>query len=124
VYLDWCEATVSHPFFSAVRFLASARFHSRAVREDPVLFTRLRDAYLRPWSGHEPAVRLVEAYELAWQLQPLQYALTYWHLITQLRSEGLASDAWERRSVAAASLRRLLVQPERLTGVGDGDGGG
>ena len=107
VFVDWGEATVSHPFFSPVRFLVSAHFRGRAVREDPALAARLRDAYLEPWGRHASPTRLVEEFALARALQPLQYALTYRQL---LADAGPAAPGWERRTVAAASLRRLLAQ--------------
>jgi hypothetical protein len=111
VFFDWCEATVSHPFFSAIRFLASARWHGRFVRDDPALYARLRDAYLGPWADREPSPRLLTAFELARAIQPLQHALTYWHLLRLLVvSDRRAGDRWERRTVIAASLRRLLEQ--------------
>jgi hypothetical protein len=114
VFLDWCEATVSHPFFSVVRFLSSAWWHGRAVRDAPDLYARLLDSYLRVWTFAEPMERLAKAFELAEVLQPLQYALTYWHLLGQLIAEGTPGTRWERRRLIALSLRRLLAQGERL----------
>jgi hypothetical protein len=111
VFVDWGEATVSHPFFSPVRFLAAAVFRGRAVREDPALAARLRDAYLEPWTVLAPPGRLAEAFALARALQPLQYALTYRQL---LAAAGPAAPIWERRTVAAVSLRRLLTQQALL----------
>src|SRR5262245_33494028 len=111
VFVDWGEATVSHPFFSPVRFLASVRFRGRAVRADPALEARLRDAYLEPWMCLAPLVRLTAAFALARALQPLQYALTYRQL---LAAAGPASPRWERRTVATASLRRLLAHQALL----------
>jgi hypothetical protein len=57
---------------------------------------------------------LVNAFELARALQPVQHALTYGHLYRRLASEGSAHRAWERRGVAAASLKRLLDQSASL----------
>jgi hypothetical protein len=64
-------------------------------------------ASLEPWTALAPPGRLVEAFELAGALQPLQYALTYRQL---LAAAGPAAAIWERRTVVAVSLRRLLVQ--------------
>jgi hypothetical protein len=38
----------------------------------------------------------------------LQYALTYQHLAHLLAAEGKVASVWERRGVAASSLKRLL----------------
>jgi hypothetical protein len=114
VFFDWCEATLSHPFFSAVRFLLSARWQGRAVRDDPDLYARLRDAYLAPWTPFAPMRHLTETWELASALQPLAYALTYWHLLHALAASGQRADVWERRGVVAASLRRLLDEYARM----------
>jgi hypothetical protein len=111
VFVDWCEATVSHPFFSPVRFLAAAHARGRAVGEDPALDARLRAAYLEPWTALAPPGRLAEAFGLACALQPLQHALTYRQL---LAAAGPAARTWERRTVAAVSLRRLLAQQALL----------
>jgi hypothetical protein len=77
------------------------------VRDDPGLSARLRAAYLEPWTPVAPAARLLEAFEVARPLQALQYALTYRHL---LAAAGPAGAVWERRTMVAVSLRRLLAQ--------------
>lgn len=110
VFFDWCEATVSHPFFSPVRFLASATWKGEPVGSTPELYARLRGAYLQRWTVFEPAEKLVEAFGLARALQPVHHALTYWHLYRFLAAEGGMHQAWERRGVAALSLKRLLDQ--------------
>ena len=100
---------MSHPFFSAVRFLVSTTWKGRPVRDTPEIYARLRDAYLQPWAEFASVDRLVAAFELARLLQPLQYALTYWHLWQLLAHEGIHLR-WERRGVAARSLKGLLGQ--------------
>jgi hypothetical protein len=101
------------PLVCRVRALvvASAHFRGRALREVPALSARLRDAYLEPWTALARPERLIEAFALAYALQPLQYALTYRQL---LAAAGPAAPIWERRTVAAASRRRLLAQQTLL----------
>jgi len=110
VFVDWCEASLSHPFFSAVRFLASAEWEGRPLREQPSVATRLRDAYLEPWSRYGSVDRLSRAFALAQALQPLHHALTYQHLWHLLAAESSAAHTWERRGVTAQSLRSFLRQ--------------
>jgi aminoglycoside phosphotransferase (APT) family kinase protein len=112
VFFDWCEATVSHPFFSPVRFLAAASRDGAPVRAQSDLYARLRDTYLRRWSAFKPVEDLVAAFELARMLQPVHHALTYWHLQRVLAADGDLHRTWERKGVAAASLKRLLDQGE------------
>jgi hypothetical protein len=114
VFLDWCETSLSHPFFSAVRFLASAQWDGLPVREQPNVEARLRDAYLEPWSPYGSIDRLGQAFALAQPLQSLHHALTYQHLWRLLAAETSAAHTWERRGVAARSLKRLLSQRDAL----------
>jgi aminoglycoside phosphotransferase (APT) family kinase protein len=114
VFFDWGEATVTHPFCSPVRFLASATWHGTPVRSIPDLYARLRDAYPPQWTAFQLAEALLDAFELARALQPVHHALTYWHLYRLLAAEGDAHRVWERRGVAAASLQRLLDQRQSL----------
>lgn len=114
VFLDWCEASVSHPFFSAVRFLESSWWDSRPVREQPDVVARLRAAYLEPWARYGPRATLVEAITLAAALQPLHHALTYRHLWHLLAADTPGACGWERRTVAARSAKRPLTRWEEL----------
>jgi hypothetical protein len=42
---------------------------------------------------------------------------TYWHLLRLHLADGQPVDAWERRGVVALSLRRLLDQQARPSGL-------
>ncbi|MCC7371750.1 MAG: phosphotransferase [Chloroflexi bacterium] len=115
IFTDWCESALSHPFFSVVRFMVSARWGDRWVRDDRQVYARLRGAYLKSWERIAPMSDLVTIFELAAALQPLAYALTYWHLLNEQIADGQSIVNWERKDLPTISLRRLLDQRIRLS---------
>ncbi len=76
VYLDWEDATVSHPFWSVFMLPWSHGFHDRWGARGAAA-RRVRDAYLAGWSGREGTARYREAFDLAQSLAPLHYAATW-----------------------------------------------
>src|SRR5262249_20679996 len=74
VYFDWSDASITHLFFRLRLSRETAGAHRPAI---PDARTRLRDAYLEPWSLYAPMRRLVRAFDLAQRLAPLHHALTY-----------------------------------------------
>jgi hypothetical protein len=73
-FLDWGDASISHPFASLVVTFRFLDEFNKLRRGDP-WFTRLRDAYLEPWGlgrtkAFELAVRLgAFAHAIAWLRQ-------------------------------------------------------
>ena len=76
VYLDWEDATVSHPFWAAFMLPWSHGFHDRWGARGAAA-RRVRDAYLAGWSGRDGTARYREAFDLAQSLAPLHYAATW-----------------------------------------------
>lgn len=79
VIFDWGDSCVTHPFLSlgvALRFAA----HRTGLTVDDVAITRLRDAYLAPWSSRSPGPALVEAAESAMRLSRITRALCWYRL--------------------------------------------
>ena len=76
VYLDWEDATVSHPFWSAFMLPWSHGFHDRWGARGAAA-RRVREAYLAGWSGRDGAAQYREAFDLAQSLAPLHYAVTW-----------------------------------------------
>lgn len=76
VYLDWEDATVSHPFWSVFMLPWSHGFHDRWGARGAAA-RRVKDAYLAGWSGREGTARYREAFDLAQSLAPLHYAATW-----------------------------------------------
>ena len=118
-FIDWADATMSHPFFSLTRFLtyAAGYLNSKAWASHPFqtipdLLTRLRDAYLQPWTRYETLERLVAAYELAIPLALLQHALNLYQLeFTKTGAVlGQTGARWERFTGVPYFLKLLLEQ--------------
>lgn len=76
VYLDWEDATVSHPFWSVFMLPWSDGFHDRWGARGTAA-RRVKDAYLEGWSGRDGSARYREAFALAQSLAPLHYAATW-----------------------------------------------
>lgn len=74
VFLDWAEATVSHPFF-AFEYLESL---FRRLRPDlESCSTHLREAYVHPWMAFYSEEQVENALKVAPLLAPLAFALGY-----------------------------------------------
>lgn len=92
-FIDWTDASLSHPFFSLTPLLLSATW-------DPHLSTvpdarqRIADSYLEHWTAHAPPDRLRRALALARPLGAMRIAATYWRGIP-----GPHSQWWIERMV-------------------------
>jgi hypothetical protein len=86
VFFDWADTVIAHPFFSLQRFLDDAAppgppgppapaWDGLFAADDPR--SALRDAYLETWQETVPRARLLEAFRVTRQLQPLYQLLRY-----------------------------------------------
>ncbi|MEV1333546.1 aminoglycoside phosphotransferase family protein [Micromonospora costi] len=75
-FFDWGDASVAHPFGTLLVTLRSIRYASDLGAGDPVL-TRLRDAYLEPWTDAYDRPTLVAAARLAVPLTTVSRALSW-----------------------------------------------
>lgn len=103
VFFDWTDACISHPFFDMAT-ISGAYFDRSALQSDPSVDDRLRDAYLEAWAAHEPAERLIEAYEAAKRLGALHQAMTYMWILANIAEDERA----ELEGGLAHWLRSLL----------------
>jgi hypothetical protein len=117
LFYDWSDTVVSHPFFSACRFLdfvvgSSGGSGRRDHRRLPTVLRhqRLTDAYLEAWAEYAPPDRLRAVFRQAQRLNPL-YQAVRWHLELPYCEAG---SPWWRvaRSVAAEMLMELLKTGE------------
>jgi arginase len=77
VFLDWSEASVTHPFLGTIAFSERAEGYGvdlTQLRETQ--WDNVEDAYLTPWEQFEPRQRLHQAFALARPLSALHYALS------------------------------------------------
>ena len=108
VFLDWTDASLTHPFLSLLPLFVSAD-RGRQLAGFPDARERLRDAYLGPWRELLPRARLRSVFETA-----LHQAAHYQRLILPLaRAEPSV------REYSPLYLRTLL---ERREAAGPDDG--
>ncbi|MGK5737822.1 aminoglycoside phosphotransferase family protein [Micromonospora sp. URMC 103] len=75
-FFDWGDASVAHPFGSLLVTLRSVRYASDLKPGDPAL-TKLRDAYLEPWTDAYDRATLLEAAGLAVPATTVSRALSW-----------------------------------------------
>jgi Phosphotransferase enzyme family len=61
VYFDWSDTCISHPFFDLMRFLYEIEKDLPDVADAR---SRIRNAYLEPWTIYAPMEKLVSTFEL------------------------------------------------------------
>jgi hypothetical protein len=109
VFIDWAEASVTHPFLGPLlplRFATERRGYEPGSRE----VERLRDAYLEPFTRFAPAPELRRAFAHAYLLAPIGRAQV-WHRILG----SLAPD------VSAAYNDPLAAWLDILRGIAGGE---
>jgi hypothetical protein len=101
VIIDWEDACLSHPFFGLWYLLMSAEDRV----DDPARArSRIRDAYLEPWTRYASSEQLRAAFDLAQRLAPLCFAITF-----RLDVLPLLDASWELREFVPFFLRRLIT---------------
>ena len=115
LFYDWSDTVLSHPFFSASRFLdavgsggGSSRRKGGRRLPTAVRHERLRDAYLDAWADYASRDRLLEVFRLAQRLNPLYQAIR-WYLELPYCEPG--SPWWRMMlSCVTESLQELLEE--------------
>ena len=86
VFIDWAEASVTHPFVGPLlplRFATERAGHEPGSREAE----RLRDAYLEPFTRFAPPTELREAFAYAYLLAPIGRARVWRRVLGPLGDE-------------------------------------
>ncbi|MFZ2414312.1 MAG: hypothetical protein WAW16_08870, partial [Candidatus Cryosericum sp.] len=116
VFIDWSDASLSHPFFSMAFFSDNEEMRPY-LGDAPDAPEQLRDAYLEPWTVYEPHEILTQAWSIACSLAPLNTALLYHDRILP----GLEVK-WEMEDIIPFFLRGVLRhQGEALPTLGMAD---
>ena len=68
--------------------ISAAYFDESILKDNQDADTRLRDAYLEPWTARIPIERLVEAFEASRPLGALHQAMTYMWIHTNISAEA------------------------------------
>jgi hypothetical protein len=116
VFIDWSDASLSHPFFS-MAFFSDEEGMRPYLGDAPDASEQLRDAYLEPWTVYEPHDVLTQAWSIACSLAPLSTALLYHDRILP----GMEVK-WEMEGMIPFFLRSVLRhQGETLPTLGMAD---
>lgn len=109
VFIDWAEASVTHPFLGP---LLPLRFATERGGYDPGSpeVERLRDAYLEPFTRFAPAPELRRAFAHAYLLAPIGRAQVWYRILGPLAAE-----------VSAAHDDPVSAWTEILGGIARGD---
>ena len=86
-FFDWTDVCVSHPFFDMAT-ISAAYFDESILKDNQDADTRLRDAYLEPWTARIPMERLVEAFEISRPLGALHQAMSYMWILTNISADA------------------------------------
>jgi hypothetical protein len=73
---DWGDATITHPFFSGVSWLESAK-RNHGFDEQHVYYQKSLNAYLSVWSDFGNIAELSKAFELAKRIRPIVFAMSF-----------------------------------------------
>lgn len=99
IIFDWTDSSMTHPFFIMLPWLTD---FARALSGIDDARTRIRDAYLAPWTAYAPLAHLIDAFEFAQTLAPLHYALI------QKAARDQMDPPWEMELGVPFCLRKLL----------------
>ena len=86
-FFDWTDVCISHPFFEMAT-ISGAYFDKSVLKDNPDADTRLRDAYLEPWTELMPMERLAEAFEASRPLGALHQTMTYMWILTNIAADA------------------------------------
>lgn len=116
VFIDWSDASISHPFFSMAFFSDDDEMRPY-LGDIPDIALQMRDAYLEPWTVYEPYDILTQAWSIACSLAPLSTALLYHdHILPGMEVK------WEMENMVPYFLRSVLRhQGEALPTLGMAD---
>ena len=86
-FFDWTDVCISYPFFDMAT-MSGAYFDVLVLSKSEDTDTRLRDAYLEPWTAYEPMERLLEAFEASKPLGALHQAMSYMWILTNIAPDA------------------------------------
>jgi hypothetical protein len=104
VFIDWAEASVSHPFAGLINTLRVVGWRSGWEAGGPEML-RLRDAYLEPWTRYAPVEELRELFTQGYALGAVARATTWERIVAPLASEQAAEYAHN-----AAAWREIYAE--------------
>ncbi|WP_354636037.1 aminoglycoside phosphotransferase family protein [Planktothricoides raciborskii] len=116
VYFDWSDTCISHPFFDLIRFLYEI---SKDLPDVTDARSRIRNAYLAPWTIYAPMEQLVSTFEFASATLVSLYEAISDRLLRENWGNQWGNqwgkqwgNHWQGQTESAVSfyLQRLLIQ--------------
>lgn len=107
-FIDWGEATITHPFFSLYNSLEQSIIH-HGVKEADQTYNKLQDVCLENWLGLTTKDQLLKAFNLSKQLRAVYDALGYYRLMTSVDQQALSSYYSNKPNRLAGHLRRYIA---------------
>lgn len=107
-FIDWGEATITHPFFSLYNSLEQSIIH-HGVKEEDQTYNKLQDVCLENWLGLTTKDQLLNAFNLSKQLRAVYDALGYYRLMTSVDQHALNSYYSNKPNRLAGHLRRYIA---------------
>ncbi len=104
VYFDWSDTCISHPFFDLIRFLYEIE---KDLPHLPDARSRIRNAYLQPWTIYAPMAQLISTFELVSETLVSIYEIIRSNLI---RENYRNHWQWPTEADVPFYLQRLLIQ--------------
>jgi Phosphotransferase enzyme family len=113
VFIDWAEASVSHPFAGLMNTLRDVASQSGWEPGGPEVL-RLRDVYLEPWTEYAPLGELREIFADGYALGALARKRTWERIHAPLTSRD--DDEWAGRAAAWGEIYAEACRPEARLG--------
>jgi hypothetical protein len=113
IFIDWAEASVSHPFAGLVNTLRQVAWRSDWEPGSPEVLG-LRDAYLEPWTGYAPLDELRETFAEGYALGALARAGTWGRIVAPLTEAE--REQYERNEPAWREIYAEAIGPDARLG--------
>jgi len=112
-FIDWGEATITHPFFSLYNSLEQSIIH-HGVKEADQTYNKLQHACFDNWLGLKTESQLLEIFNLSKQLRAIYDALGYYRLMTSVDLHALNSYYANKPNRLAGHLRKYIASSIEL----------
>lgn len=107
-FIDWGEASITHPFFSLYNIIEQSIIH-HGIKESDTNHNKLQHACLEEWLGLVTEKRLLKAFNLSKQLRAIYDTLGYYRLMTSVDLQALNSYYANKPNRLAGHLRKYIA---------------